>query len=102
MLIPAILLVLLLFLLVGYVPRDAFVPAVVVMGAGLLISGTVGVRTGIRGPAWLIYGVILAELALLLLSPSPWRGFAFLPIPVSAIGYLIGKEIAFFGYNRRQ
>ncbi|WP_146067415.1 hypothetical protein [Arthrobacter sp. SX1312] len=101
LLIPAILLVLLLFLLVGYVPREALVPAIVVVGAGLLISGAVGVRTGIRGPAWLIYGVILAGLALLLLAPAPWRGFALLSVPVSAIGYVIGKELAFFGYNRR-
>ena len=101
LLIPAILLVLLLFLLVGYVPREALVPAIVVVGAGLLISGAVGVRTGIRGPAWLIYAVILAELALLLLAPAPWRGFALLSVPVSAIGYVIGKELAFFGHNRR-
>ena len=101
LLIPAILLVLLLFLLVGYVPGEALVPAVVVVGAVLLISGAVGVLTGIRGPAWLIYGVILAELALLLMLPAPWRGFALLSVPVSAIGYAFGKEIAFFGYNRR-
>lgn len=101
MLIPAIFLVLLLILLVGNVPRAVLAPAVVVVGVGLLTSGVVGLLTGIRGPAWLIYGVIFAGLAVLLLSPAPWRGFALLWVPVTALGYLSGKEIAFFGYNRR-
>ncbi|WP_434995865.1 hypothetical protein [Arthrobacter sp. Ld5] len=101
MLIPAALLILLLVLIVSNVPREVLPAAVVVVGVGLLISGAVGSLTGIRGPAWLIYGVIFAGLGLLLLFPAPWQGFALVWVPVSAIGYLFGKEIAFFVYNRR-
>lgn len=102
MLIPGILLVLLLILLAGFVPREGFVPSIVIVGVGLLTSGAAGYFTGIRGPKWLIYGLIFAELAVLLLCPAPWRGLALLSVPVSAIGFAMGKEIAFFRYNSRQ
>ncbi|WP_394251284.1 hypothetical protein [Arthrobacter pityocampae] len=101
MLIPAALLILLFVLIVSNVPGEVLPAAVVVVGVGVLISGAVGSLTGIRGPAWLIYGVIFAGLGLLLLFPAPWQGFALVWVPVSAIGYLFGKEIAFFVYNRR-
>ena len=102
LLIPGVLLVLLLIVIAGFMPREVFVPSIVVVGMGLLTSGAVGVFTGIRGPSWLIYGLIFAELALLLLFPAPWRGLALLCVPVSAIGFTMGKEIAFFRYNSRQ
>lgn len=50
MLIPGVLLGVLLIVLVGFVPREVFVPSIVVVGVGLLTSGAVGVFTGIRGP----------------------------------------------------
>lgn len=102
MLIPSlllVLLVLLVLLLVGFVPRDAFVPAIAIVALGLLVSAAVGLRTGIRGPSWLIYGLIFAELAVLLVSPAPWQGLALLSVPVSALGFAIGKEVAFLRYN---
>lgn len=101
LLIPAVLLVLLLIVIAGVVPREALVPSIVVVAVGLLTSGAVGFFSGIRGPMWLIYGLILAELGLLLLFPAPWRGLALVCIPVSAIGFAIGKDVAYFRYNRR-
>jgi hypothetical protein len=99
MLIPFVFLVLLVVLLVAFVPRDAFVPAIAIAGLGLLVSGAVGLFTGIRGPSWLIYGLIFAELAVLLVSPPPWQGLALLSVPVSALGFGMGKELAFLRYN---
>lgn len=101
MLFPSGFLVLLL-VLVGSLPGGVFVPAMVIAGAGLLTSGPVGFFTGIRGPFWLIYGLIFTELAVWFLLPDPWRGLAPVCVPASAIGFLLGKEIAFFHSNRRQ
>lgn len=102
MLIPGVLLVVLLISVVSFVPREVFVPSLVVVGVGTLAGCAVGILTGVRGPLWFIYGLISVELALLLLLPFPWRELALLCIPVSAIGFAMGKEIAFFLYNRRQ
>lgn len=102
MLIPGVLLVVVLALLVGTAPRGVLAAGIVVMGVGLLLSGAVGVFTGVRGPDWLIYLMILSGVAVLLLAPAPWRGLALICIPVSAIGYLIGKEVALIRYNRRR
>jgi hypothetical protein len=99
MLIPSLMLVLLVLLVVSFVPRDAFWPASVIVGVGFLVSAAVGLLTGIRGPFWLIYGLIFAELALLAVSPAPWQGLALLSVPVSALGFAVGKEIAFLRYN---
>lgn len=100
MLIPLGFLVLLLLWIVGFLPGEVFVPAMVIAGAGLLPGGAVGLFTGIRGPFWLIYALIFAELAVWFLLPDPWRGLAPVCVPASATGFLLGKEIAFFRSNR--
>ncbi len=66
-----------------------------------MAGGAIGFFTGIRGPHWPIYVLILTGLAGLLLLPHPWHGLAFVPIPASAIGYAMGKEVAFFRLNLR-
>lgn len=100
--IPAVLFAGLLVLLVTSVPLDAVPPALSVAGAALLMGGAIGFFTGIRGPHWSIYALILTGLTVLLLLPHPWQGLAFVPIPTSAAGYAMGKEIAFFRLNLRQ
>jgi hypothetical protein len=100
--IPAVLFAGLLVLLFISVPLDALSPALLVAGAALLIGGAIGFFTGIHGPHWPIYALILTGLAVLLLLPHPWQGLAFVPIPTSAAGYAMGKEIAFFRLDRRQ
>lgn len=96
MLIPSVMLVLLLVLLVVGVPSESLVQAGLVVAGGMLSGGAVGISTGIRGPHWVIYVLIFTEVAALLMAPDPWRGFALLPVPVCALGYGIGKEIAHF------
>jgi hypothetical protein len=100
MLIPSALLALLLILLVANVPSAAFMPAILVTAVGLLAGGAVGLLTGIRGPHWVIYGLIFAGVAALLLAHAPWSGLALVCVPVPALGYSMGKEIAFFRVNR--
>ncbi|MGF9648894.1 hypothetical protein AAIH32_13015 [Pseudarthrobacter oxydans] len=100
MLIPSALLALLLIWLAANVPPPASMPAILVTAAGLLAGGTVGLLAGIRGPHWVIYGIIFAGVAALLLAPAPWSGLALVWVPVSALGYSMGKEIAFFRVNR--
>jgi hypothetical protein len=100
MLIPSALLALLLILLVANVPPAAFMPAILVTAVGLLAGGAVGLLAGIRGPHWVIYGLIFAGVAALLLAPAPWSGLALVCVPVPALGYSMGKEIAFFRVNR--
>lgn len=102
MLVPGAFLLLLLILLIANRPSQDLVASVVVVGLGLMASGAVGVSTGIRGPAWVIYVLILLEVALLLLLPSVWRGLALVCVPVSAIGFMMGREIAFLRNNSHQ
>lgn len=49
----------------------------------------------------MIYALIFAALAVLFLLPEPWRGLAPVCVPVSAAGFLMGKEIACFRVNSR-
>lgn len=102
MTIPSTLFAGLLVLLFTSVPRDALPSALLTTGVALLIGGTIGFFTGVHGPHWPIYALILTGLAVLLLLPHPWQGLAFVPIPTSAVGYAMGKEVAFFRLNRRQ
>ncbi len=101
MTIPMVLLAGLLVLFFNSVPLDVLPPALSITGAALLAGGAIGFFTGIRGPHWPIYVLILTGLAGLLLLPHPWHGLAFVPIPASAIGYAMGKEVAFFRLNLR-
>lgn len=101
MLIPAVLIIVLLMVLVGSRPGDDMVPAMLIVGVGLLASVAVGLRTGATGPTWVIYLLISIEVAVLLVLPAPWRGFALVCVPVSAIGFLMGREIAFLRADRR-
>ncbi|WP_326962186.1 MULTISPECIES: hypothetical protein [unclassified Arthrobacter] len=98
MLIPGIFLILLI-VLIGFLPTEVVMQATVIGVVGLLSGGTVGLLTGIRGPSWLIYVLIVAGIALLLVLPSPWRSLALLSVPVSALGFAMGKEIAFYRFN---
>jgi hypothetical protein len=100
--IPAVLFAGLLVLLFTSVPLDALPPALLITGAALLIGGAIGFFTGTHGPHWPIYALIFTELAVLLLLPHPWQGLTFVPVPTSAAGYAIGKEVAFFRLNLRQ
>lgn len=100
MLIPSALLALLLIWLAANVPPPAFRPAILVTAVGLLAGGAVGLLAGIRGPHWVIYGLIFAGVAALLLAPAPWSGLALVWVPVSALGYAMGTEIAFFRVSR--
>ncbi|WP_406635655.1 hypothetical protein [Pseudarthrobacter quantipunctorum] len=100
--IPAVLFAGLLLLLFTSVQLDALPPALLITGAALLIGGALGFFTGIRGPHWPIYALIFTGLAVLLLLPHPWQGLTFVPIPTSAAGYAMGKEVAFFRSNLRQ
>ncbi|OAD97704.1 hypothetical protein [Arthrobacter sp. OY3WO11] len=100
--IPAVLFAGLLVFLFTSVSLDALPPALLITGAALLIGGAIGFLTGIRGPHWPIYALIFTGLAVLFLLPHPWRGLAFVPIPTSAAGYAMGKEVAFFRLNLRQ
>lgn len=100
MLIPSALLVLLLIWLAANVPPAAFMSAILVTAVGLLAGGAVGLLAGTRGPHWVIYGLIFAGVAALLLAPAPWTGLALVWVPVSALGYSMGKEIAFLRLNR--
>jgi hypothetical protein len=102
MTIPAVLFGGLLVLLFTSVSLDALPSALLITGAALLIGGAIGFFTGIRGPHWPIYALIFAGLAVLLPLPHPWQGLTFVPIPTSAAGYAMGKEIAFFRSNLRQ
>ncbi|MET0978922.1 MAG: hypothetical protein ABWX63_08905 [Paeniglutamicibacter terrestris] len=101
MLIPAIFLILLI-VLIGFFPRDVAMLAAVIGVVGLMAGGAVGFLTGIRGPSWLIYLLIVAGIAWLLVLPSPWRSLALLSVPVSALGYAMGKEIAFYRFGNSQ
>ena len=94
MLIPGIFLISLIALM-GFLPTEIIMHATVIGVVGLLAGGAVGFLTGIRGPSWLIYVLIVAGIALLLVLPSPWRSLALLSVPVSALGFAMGKEIAF-------
>lgn len=98
MIIPAVLLALITVLIV-FLPPQVVMEAAVIGGAGILAGGVVGILTGIRGPAWLIYALIAVETALLLALPTPWRLLALMSVPVSALGYAMGKEIAYYRYN---
>lgn len=100
--IPAALFAALVILVFTSVPLGSRPPALLVAGAALLTGGAIGFRTGIHGPRWPIYASILTGSAALLLLHHPWQGLAFVPIPASAIGYAVGKEIAFFRLNLRQ
>jgi hypothetical protein len=100
--IPAVLFAGLLVLLFTSVPLDALPSALLITGAALLIGGAIGFFTGIHGPHWPIYALIFTGLAVLLLLPHPWQGLTFVPIPTSAAGYAMGKEVAFFRLNLRQ
>lgn len=100
--IPAVLFAGLLVFLISSLPLGVLPPAVLVVGAALLIGGTIGFFTGVRGPHWPIYASILTGTAVLLLLPDPWQGLALLPIPASAVAYALGKEIAFFRLNLGQ
>ncbi len=99
-LIPAVLLIVLLMVLIGSRPGDDMVPAMLIVGVGLLASVAVGLTTGAAGPAWVIYLLISIEVALLLVLPAPWRELALMCVPVSAIGFLMGREIAFLLSSR--
>jgi hypothetical protein len=99
MTIPSVLLAGLLVLLFSSVPLDVLPPALSIIGAALLAGGATGFFTGISGPHRPIYALVLTGLAVLLLLPHPWQGLAFMPIPASAIGYAMGKEVAFFRLN---
>ncbi len=101
MTIPTVLLAGLVVFLVSNVPPAVIPAALLVTGAALLAGGTIGFSTGVRGPHWPIYALILTGLAVLLFLPSPWDGFAFINIPASAIGYATGKEVSFFRLNLR-
>ncbi|WP_461189102.1 hypothetical protein [Arthrobacter sp. Z4-13] len=100
MLIPSALLALLLIWLAANVPAPAFMPAILVTAVGLLSGGAVGLLAGIRGPRWVIYALIFAGVAALLLAPAPWSGLALVCVPVAGLGYSMGKEIAFFRVSR--
>lgn|GEM_PF-5220565 len=100
MLIPAGLLIILSILLISSNPGQELGPSALVLGLGLLASAAVGITTGVRGPAWAIYVLIVMEVAVLLLLPTPWRGFTFVCVPVSALGFLMGREVAFFRATR--
>lgn len=100
MLIPGIFLILLI-VLIGFLPSEVVTHSTAIGVVGLLSGGAVGLLTGIRGPSWLIYVLIVAGIALLLVLPSPWRSLALLSVPVSALGFAMGKEIAFYRYNSR-
>jgi hypothetical protein len=100
--IPTVLLVGLLILLFTSIPHRAMAAALVVAGSGLVAGGVVGAFTGVRGPHWPIYALVFTSVIVLLLSPSPWQGLALVPVPVSAGGYAIGKEIAFLRLSRRR
>ncbi|MHA7207791.1 hypothetical protein [Arthrobacter sp. MDT1-65] len=101
MTIPSVLLAGLLILLFTSVPIDALPPALLITGAALFVGGAIGFFTGIQGPHWPIYALILTGLAVLLLLPHPWQGLAFVPVPTSAVGYAMGKEVAFLRMNLR-
>ncbi|MET4096740.1 hypothetical protein ABIB51_003694 [Arthrobacter sp. UYCu712] len=98
MLIPGIFLILLI-VLIGFLPTAVVMHATAIGVIGLLSGGAVGLLTGIRGPSWPIYVLIVAGIALLLVLPSPWRSLALLSVPVSALGFAMGKEIAFYRFN---
>jgi hypothetical protein len=100
--IPSVLFAGLLVLLFTSVPLDALPPALSITGSALLIGGAIGFLTGIRGPHWPIYALIFTGLAVLLLLPRPWQGLTFVPIPTSAAGYAMGKEVAFLRLNLRK
>ena len=89
-------------LLFTSVPLDELPPALSITGSALLIGGAIGFLTGIRGPHWPIYALIFTGLAVLLLLPHPWQGLTFVPIPTSAAGYAMGKEVAFLRPNLRK
>jgi hypothetical protein len=98
MLIPGTFLILLV-VLISFLPTAVVVHSTVIGVVALLSGGAVGLLTGIRGPSRLIYVLIVAEIALLLVLPSPWRSLALLSVPVSALGFAMGKEIAFYRYD---
>ena len=100
--IPAVLFAGLLVLLFTSVPLDALPLALLITGASLFVGGAIGFFTGIHGPHWPIYALIFTGLAVLLLLPRPWQGLIFVPIPTSAAGYAMGKEVAFFRRNLQQ
>lgn len=100
--IPAVLLVLLLVLLFGYWPGHNVTASALVVALGLLLSGGVGIFTGARGPGWAIYVLIALAMGLLLAMPDPWRGLALVSVPVMAIGYSMGREIAFLRAGMRE
>jgi hypothetical protein len=102
LLIPTVLLVGLLVVLFNSIPHKAMAAALVVAGSGLVAGGVVGAFTGVRGPHWPIYALIFTSVTVLLLSPSPWQELALVPVPVSACGYAMGKEIAFLRLNLRR
>ncbi len=102
MLIPAVLLTVLVAVLIGYRPHQEMASSFLVVGLGLLASAAVGVLSGVKGPSWAIYVLIVLEVGLLLLLPAPWQGLALVSVPVSAIGFMMGREIAFLRINRTQ
>ena len=101
MAIPTVLLAGLVVFLFSNVPLAVIPAALLITGAALLAGGTIGFFTGVRGPHWPIYALILTGLAVLLFLPSPWDELAFINIPPSAIGYAMGKEVSFFRLNLR-
>lgn len=101
MTIPTVLLAGLVIFLFSNVPLAVIPAALLITGAALLAGGTIGFFTGVRGPHWPIYALILTGLAVLLFLPSPWDELAFINIPASAIGYAMGKEVSFFRLNLR-
>jgi hypothetical protein len=100
MLIPGAFLILLI-VLIGFLPSEVLMQATGIGVVGILLGGAVGLLTGIRGPSWLIYVLIVAELAFLLVLPVPWPSLALLGVPVSALGFAMGKEIAFYRFTSR-
>lgn len=102
MLIPAVLLTVLVVVLIGNRPHQEMASSFLVVGLGLLASAAVGVLSGVNGPSWAIYVLIVLEVGLLLLLPAPWQGLALISVPVSAIGFMMGREIAFLRINRTQ
>lgn len=70
MLIPGVFLIL-LFVLIGFLPSEVLVQATGIGVVGILSGGAVGFLTGIRGPSWLIYVLIVAEIAFLHVLSSP-------------------------------
>lgn len=101
MTIPTVLLAGLVVFLFSNVPPVVIPAALLITGAALLAGGTIGFFTGVRGPHWPIYALILTGLAVLLFLPSPWEELAFVNIPAPASGYAMGKEVSFFRRNRR-